>query len=99
MYNPLHPFLTIRDSVIHGQGVFAIRDIPIDFNLGVTHIYDDRFFNNYSRTPLCGFINHSNKPNCIKMPYKKDCLSLHTIKNIKANEEITVEYTLYKITN
>ena len=99
MYNPLHPFLTIRDSVIQGKGIFAERDIPIDFNLGITHIYDDRFIHNYIRTPLGGFINYSNNPNCIKMPYKKDCLALFTIKNIKANEEITVEYTLYKITS
>ena len=45
------------------------------------------------------FINHSDNPNCIKMPYKKNYLSLYTIKNIKANQEITVEYTLYEITN
>tara|TARA_R110002020_G_scaffold325204_1_gene540848 strand:- start:1113 stop:1412 length:300 start_codon:yes stop_codon:yes gene_type:complete len=99
MYNPLHPFLTIRDSVIHGKGIFAVRDISINFNLGITHIYDDKFSDNYIRTPLGGFINHSDNPNCIKMPYKKNYLSLYTIKNIKANQEITVEYTLYEITN
>ena len=94
MYNPLHPFLTIRDSVIHGQGVFAIRDIPIDFNLGVTHIYDDRFFNNYSRTPLGGFVNHSETPNC-ELYECGDYLKMKTSKLIEAGEELTLTYSLY----
>ena len=37
-YQPLPSSLKIKDSSIHGQGLFATKDIPIDTDLGVSHI-------------------------------------------------------------
>jgi SET domain-containing protein len=48
------------------------------------------------RTPLGGFYNHSNNPNCEKY-LVGFCYFLKTVKDIKNGEEITVKYTLYNI--
>ena len=63
MYKPLPNCLTIKKSPIEGLGLYAINDIETNTFLGITHILDDKFENNYIRTPLGGFYNHSNSPN------------------------------------
>ena len=63
MYRPLPKCLTIKKSPIEGLGLYAINDIETNTFLGITHILDDKFENNYIRTPLGGFYNHSNNPN------------------------------------
>ena len=63
MYRPLPLCLTIKKSPIEGLGLYAINDIETNTFLGITHILDDKFENNYIRTPLGGFYNHSNNPN------------------------------------
>ena len=71
MYKALHDDITIKNSTIHGLGVFAIKDIPKDIVLGISHVKDKdntgRYHRGYIRTPLGGFINHSTQPNCIKV--------------------------------
>ena len=63
MYKPLPEFLTIAPSGIHALGLFTEEDIENATNLGMTHLkLGDRII----RTPLGGFINHSNTPNCVK---------------------------------
>ena len=47
-YNPLPIFCTIRPSWIEGLGVFAIKEIRNDVELGVSHI---EFENELYRTP------------------------------------------------
>ena len=42
-WRPLPDFLTIKESKIEGLGVFATRDIPKGFDLGISHIFDERF--------------------------------------------------------
>ena len=105
-YKPLPESLTIKPSGIHHLGVFADQDIKQATNLGMTHL---KFNGTIFRTPLGGFINHSNTPNCEKVcllmtnhdnpnskfDYKK--WNLITRKNIKKGEEITLRYTFYKI--
>jgi len=52
------------------------------------------------RTPMGGFINHSDKPNCEKVELKSTNYTkynLVAIKNIKAWEELTVKYTFYNM--
>jgi SET domain-containing protein len=104
-YKPLPTNLTIKESLIEGLGLFATQFIAIGTDLGMTHIYDKRFEDNYIRLPLGGFFNHSEDPNCkiVKIQACKDKnLDLHlrliTIKDIKAGEEITAKYTLYNPT-
>ena len=56
------------------------------------------------RTPLGGFYNHSEEPNCekreINFRYDKsvECeYEIISLVDIKKGEEITVHYTLYNI--
>tara|TARA_R100001086_G_scaffold138334_1_gene72408 strand:+ start:443 stop:748 length:306 start_codon:yes stop_codon:yes gene_type:complete len=101
MYKPLPESLTIKTSGINGLGVFAEQEIKQGTNLGTTHLkVDDKII----RTPLGGFINHSNTPNCVKAelhgngqgPFRKKW-SLLTLKEIKKGEEITLRYTFYDV--
>ena len=101
MYKPLPESVTIKASGVHGLGLFADQKIMQGTNLGMSHIKLD---GQIIRTPLGGFINHSNTPNCTKVelhangnePYRKKW-NLVTIQDIKEGEEITVRYTFYKV--
>ena len=101
MYKPLPESLTIKTSGINGLGVFADQDIKQATNLGITHIKIDE---KIIRTPLGGFINHANTPNCVKVelhangnePYRKKW-NLVTTQDIKEGEEITLRYTFYNV--
>ena len=42
-WRPLPEFLTIKESKIEGLGVFATRDLPEGYDLGISHIFDERF--------------------------------------------------------
>ena len=66
-YRPLPDGVTIKRSPIEGLGLYATQDIPANTFIGLTHILDERFENNYLRTPLGGFYNHSDKPNVRRM--------------------------------
>ena len=57
MYKPLPNSLTIKTSKVNGLGLFAKETIPQATNLGMTHI---KIGEKIIRTPLGGFINHSN---------------------------------------
>jgi len=94
MYRPLPEYLTIKSSEIDGLGLFTNVDIDDKFVFGITHIKDLRFQNGYSRTPLGGFFNHSETPNC-EVFEEGDFIKLRTIRKIKAGEELTAKYTLY----
>ena len=91
-YNPLPTCCTIRPSWIEGLGVFAVKEIRQDTELGVSHI---EFENELYRTPLGGFINHSNKPNCVRIKNGNKWL-LKTTLDIFPNQELTLSYVLYK---
>ncbi len=100
-FEPLPSSLTIRESSIHGLGLFATSKIISKTELGITHIKDKRFSHGYIRTPLGGFFNHSKSPNC-EAVYDRDFIKLSTITDINLGEEITVDYTKHdwiKITN
>jgi SET domain-containing protein len=96
MYKPLPSFLTIKKSTIHGLGLFTEKDLFSDIVLGITHIRDERFEDGYIRTPLGGFFNSSQNPNC-EVIHIGDFILLKTIKDIEAFEELTASYTLYEI--
>ena len=67
MYRPLPDELIIKKSPIEGLGLYSTKDIKANIFIGVTHIFDEKFENNYIRTPLGGFYNHSNEPNVQRM--------------------------------
>ena len=94
MYRPLPTYLTINSSKINGLGLFAIEPIKKSTNIGISHVADRHFPNGYIRTPLGGFINHSNTPNC-KTFYEGRLISIITIKDVKIGEELTLKYNMY----
>jgi SET domain-containing protein len=95
-YRPLPKCLTIYSSKIEGLGLFATSDIPSGTDLGISHILDERFENGVIRTPLGGFFNHSETPNCeVKSDLNQGMMNLVTIKPIKAGDELTATYILY----
>ena len=106
-YKPLPNFLTIKSSKIEGLGIFAVEKIYGDTCLGVTHVYDIRFKDNLIRTPLGGFINHSDNPNCIIRTQEEgvDQLQnglpmiryLHSLRSIESGEELLIKYTIYTL--
>ena len=102
MYKPLPENLRLGFSDIHDIGVFAKEFIPQATNFGMTHL---QFGKTLIRTPLGGFLNHSDDPNCEKAKLKftsdKNFLfnkwNLITLKDIKEGEELTLTYTFYKV--
>ena len=101
MYKPLPTSVVIRESPIHGYGLFAKSPIKRGFHLGVSHIYAPGFETSYIRTPVGGFINHSDEPNCSKIESPEESMityySLVTSRNIEKDEELTITYTLYNV--
>ena len=102
MYKPLPESVTIKASGIHNLGLFADQKINRATNLGTTHIkIGDTIF----RTPLGGFINHSNTPNCTKAEVRTTAETLLidkkwklvTTQDIKKGEELTLKYTFYMV--
>jgi len=97
MYKPLPKELRLGFSDIHDIGVFAKEKIRRGHDLGISHLKVD---DNLYRTPLGGFINHSDTPNCSKtMVRVNDYKVWHliTLADIKEGAELTLEYTFYKI--
>ena len=97
-YNPLPEYLAIGPSNIHGAGIIANDDIPGEIIIGISHIYDPNFQHDYIRTPLGGFINHSDKPNCELIDDENDeYKKVKTLSKINEGEELTLKYSLYDI--
>jgi SET domain-containing protein len=106
MYKPLPKSLTIKESKVDGLGLFAKEGIAQGANLGMSHV---AIGSGIVRTPMGGFINHSDDANTVKVELKinneDDPLlkvatkkwNLVAIRNIKEGEELTVKYTFYDI--
>jgi hypothetical protein len=97
-YRPLPKYLTIQPSKIEGLGLFTIKAIrDLDSSIGVTHVFVDEK-GLVIRTPLGGFINHSDEPNCEVIRHEGTYVNqLYPLRPIKVNEEITLKYTMYDI--
>ena len=103
MFKPLPKCLTIKKSPIEGLGLYATANIKANCFIGLTHIQDKDFENGYIRTPLGGFYNHSEEPNCV---LKKDKLEdgtnvkvLTADRDIEIGEELTCFYTFYSLSS
>ena len=95
-YHPLPSGLTIADSGISGQGLFTTRRLVMGTTLGISHY---RIDGEYIRTPLGGFINHSDEPNCqrsqVRVKPGYDKWSIMTLEDIEEGDELTLKYKLY----
>ena len=92
-YRPLPEFLTIDKSNIEGLGLFAVDAIEKGVKAGITHI-EDPITTKLYRTPLGGFINHSEEPNA-KIVEVQRVRYLYFLRDIESGEEITVKYSMY----
>ena len=97
MYRPLPDYVTIRDSPIEGFGLFATERIPAGTYIGIVHVVSENVVDGIVRTPLGGFGNHSDTPNCFKIKFDQTKTWIVAIRDIESDEEITWRYTLYEI--
>jgi len=98
-YKPLPKGLRIEKSKIQGFGLFTLLFLKQGINLGISHF---KIKDELIRTPLGGFVNHSDDPNCIKTKLHTDNYikyNLVTIKDITGGEELTVKYTFYNMSS
>ena len=95
-YKPLPDGLIIKGSVIEGQGLFTTKELAVGCNLGASHYRIDKEF---IRTPLGGFINHSDTPNCgrsqIRIKPGLDKWNIIVVEKIPAGSELTLKYIMY----
>ena len=87
MYQPLPKNLTLGESEIHDIGLFAKEKLVEATNLGMYHVELGKLM---LRTPMGGFINHSSKPNCVKVKSlltRQQWNSLNDLPNDKYNHD------------
>ena len=108
-YRPLPNGLYIGVSSIEGQGLYTDRALTKGCQLGESH-YRIATNDNPSkhmeenktiliRTPLGGFINHSDKPNChryqVRIKHGFDKWIITVIEYVNHGDELTLKYTMY----
>ena len=99
-YRPLPPCLEVRKSSSDGHGLYAIENIPAGSHLGITELdlteQQKKLVQlDCLRTPLGGFVNHSENPNAVivREPAFFGPLSvMWSVKPIKIKEQVTVFY-------
>ena len=96
-YRPLPNELYIGESKIEGNGLIAKSFLQAGTELGISHVQypGGDFHTDYIRTPLGGFVNHSENPNC-EFYTCGQYLKMKTVVDINEGEELTTNYTLYK---
>ena len=107
-YRALPDGLYISTSPVAGQGVFTSKSLPVGTELGMSHII---IADEIIRTPLGGFINHSDTPNCEKLSPRVEKMYnltkthyksikkyyVKVIRPIAEGEELFLSYTFYKV--
>ena len=93
-YRPLPDNVQLDYSPIEGMGVFAKYDLDGKIFIGITHIAPRKKDLPRQRTPLGGFINHRDNPNCF-IVVETDWSRMYTVRPIMQGEELTVYYTGY----
>ena len=96
-YKPLPDEVTVGESEIDGLGGFATQNIEEAVDMGSTHIKVPMIAG-YMRTPLGGFINHSEEPNCY-LVLSQDwddyrVYNVMTLCEIQEGDEITLNYDM-----
>ena len=94
-YRPLPAIVTIKQSKVEGLGMFATEYIPIGTCIGISHVKNPDWENGFIRTPVGGFVNHSDDPNC-KFE-GDDTKFLYTTREIEEGDELLATYSLYTL--
>jgi len=96
-YTPLPSGIIVADSGIDGQGLFTTKRLVAGTELGASHY---RIDGKLIRTPLGGFVNHSDEPNCLKNQIRikpgLDKWNLAVMEDIEEGSELTLKYTWYE---
>ena len=94
-YKPLPDFLKLKQSNIEGCGIFAKKDINKNIDLGMSHIKVP-IIQGFIRTPIGGFLNHSDKFNCelcLELDWDDyKTYNVYTTNKIYKGEELTLNY-------
>lgn len=94
-YKPLPKFIEVKKSSIEGSGLFAAEDIDENVDIGMSHVKVP-IIQGYIRTPVGGFLNHSDDYNCeLSLELDWDdyrTYNVYTIKKIKKGQELTLNY-------
>ncbi len=105
-WKPLPDFLKIAKSKIDGLGLFTLKNLKKGMDLGISHVYNDKFQDGYIRLSLGAFINHHEMPNCKAIFCEEDSkigvikhIRIITIDAIKEGEELTIKYIINKLKN
>ena len=108
-YRPLPNGLYIGVSSIEGQGLYTDRTLTKGCQLGESHyriatndipsVNTEENKSILIRTPLGGFINHSDKPNChrsqIRVKPGLDKWIITVVEDVNPGDELTLKYTMY----
>ena len=97
MYKPLPDGVTIKHSPIHGFGLYASKRITEGTLIGITHHVNSNSQDGVIRTPLGGFGNHSDTPNCFKLLMEDTTWWIGAKEDIEPGEELTWQYSFYTI--
>ena len=97
MYKPLPDYITIKESPIHGLGLYATERITKGTLIGITHHVNSNSENGVIRTPLGGFGNHSDTPNCFKLLMEESTWWIGAKEDIEKDDELTWRYTFYSL--
>ena len=92
-YKPLPDVVTIKDSFM--VWVCLVPDIFQRVCL-LGKIYFDHN-GRTERTPLGGFGNHSDEPNCTKILMEDGSWWITTNQDVKSGDELTWAYTMYNV--
>lgn len=85
----------IKDSGIHGKGVFATKKIKKGEHINVA-LYKVKGEDDWHDTTQFGaFLNHSYEPNA-RTRYEGNLYRTYAVSNIEPDDEITVDYTKNK---
>ena len=99
MYKPLPDSVTIKESPISGLGLFATEKIDAHTLIGIIHHPRKESEDGHIRTPLGGFGNHSDDPNCFKLLMEDGVWWIGASRDIESGEELTWQYSLYSVNN
>lgn len=84
--------IELRDSDIHGVGLFAKVDIPAGDFIHITHMWNS-VFNTYVNFKPNNLYNHSWEPNCyVDRKHPSPFVALYARKDIAEGEELTADY-------
>ena len=84
--------IELRDSKIHGVGLFAKVDIPAGDFIHITHLWNT-VANTYINFKPNHLYNHSWEPNCyVERNLPSPFVALFARKDIAEGEELTVDY-------